>query len=74
MNFFEVIFSNISSYIREIPDVTWGGIIFGILLGSLICFLYATKGSKKDKLIQNYFLFYLSITLVIIGLVLTFIK
>lgn len=71
MEIFDVIMNAIQTSFRNMGEKTWGGIIFGILMVALLSFLFATKGSKKEKFIKNYFLFYLSILLAIIGVVLT---
>lgn len=71
MEIFDVIINSIETALWSLDKVTWGGIIFGLLMFSLISFLFATKGSKKEKLIKNYFLFYLSILLAIIAVLLT---
>ncbi len=74
MNFFEVIWNDFTQFIRNMSTEVWGGIIFAICMGALISFIYATRGSKKEKLIKNYFLLYLSIALVLVGVLLTFMK
>ena len=71
MEFFENIWYQINAFFIEMSKETFGGIIFALLMGALVSFLFATKGAKKEKFIKNYFLFYLAILLVIIGAVLT---
>lgn len=71
MEIFEVIKNAIETSFWNMGEETWGGIILGILGVALISFLLSTKGSKKENFVKNYFLFYLSILLAVIGIVLT---
>lgn len=73
MEVFEVIYNEISAFFRTMDSAMRGGIIFAILMLALFSFLYSTRGSKKEKLIKNYFLFYFSIALALIGVAFTFI-
>lgn len=53
--------------VRDISVALRGGIIFLILMSALICFIFSIKDSKKDKMIKNWFLFFLSIILAAVG-------
>ena len=53
--------------VRGISDVTRGMIIFFIFIGALLSFIYAIKGSKKDKTVKNWFWFFLAILLTAVG-------
>ncbi len=54
--------------VRGISPVTRGMIIFCIFIGALVCFVYAVKGSKKEKMIKNWFLFIVAILLAAVGI------
>lgn len=71
MEIFEVIKNAIETSFWNMGEATWGGIILGILGVALVSFLFSTKGAKKEKFVKNYFLFYLSVLLAGIGIVLT---
>lgn len=72
-NMFNAIWSKFYNAIRGLPEYAKGLIIFTIVIGALVCFIFAVKGSKKDKFVKNWFLFFLCILLAIIGVIFCFI-
>ncbi len=72
-NMFESMWSKFYNSIRALPEYAKGLIIFCIVIGALVCFIFAVKGSKKEKLIKNWFLFFICILLTIIGVIFCFI-
>ena len=72
-NMFSAMWSEFYNTLRGLPDYAKGLIIFCIVMGALVCFIFAVKGSKKEKLIKNWFLFFVAIILAIIGVVFCFI-
>ena len=73
LNMFSAMWHNFYSTMRSLPDLTKGLIIFGLIFGAFICFIFAVKGSKKDKLIKNWVLFFVFIFLVIFAVLFCFI-
>ncbi|MBR2467634.1 MAG: hypothetical protein IKB42_01150 [Clostridia bacterium] len=72
-NMFSAMWNKFYNSLRGLPDIAQGAIIFGVIMGALVCFIFAVKGSKKDKMVKNWFLFFLCILLTIIGVALCFI-
>lgn len=66
---FQVMWNNFyNTCVRNVPVALRGGIIFLILMSALICFIFAIKDSKKDKMVKNWFLFFLAIILTAVGI------
>ena len=72
LNMFFSMFNRLYNSIRGLEPITKGMIMFGLIFGAFICFIFAVKGSKKDKLIKNWFLFFVFITLVIFAVAFAF--
>lgn len=72
MEIFSVIYNNIIIAFNTMSDTTYGGIMFGLVLGALVSFLFATKNAKKEKFVKNWFFFYLSILLILLAAFLNF--
>ncbi len=69
LNMFSALWNKIYSSLRGLPDLAKGGILFALVLGALFCFIYAVKGSKKEKMVKNWFLFFVCILLTIFAVV-----
>ena len=66
---FQAMWNNFyNTCVRGVSDVTRGMIIFVIFMLALVCFVYAIKGSKKEKMVKNWFLFIITIILAAIGI------
>lgn len=72
MEIFSVIYDNIIATFETMSDATYSGIIFGLLFGALVSFLFSTKNAKKGNFIKNWFLFYLSILFIILTVFFTY--
>lgn len=72
LNMFSAMFTRMYNSIRALEPVTKGLIMFALVFGAFICFIFAVKGSKKDKLIKNWFLFFVFILLVILAVAFAF--
>ena len=60
-NFYNTCFRNVDSKVRY----TVGG---ALIVLSIITFIYCTKGKSKNELINNWFLFWISIIFLIAGI------
>ena len=60
-NMFSAMWNKFYSSLRGLPDIAKGAIIFTVVMGALLCFIYAVKGSKKEKMVKIWFLFFLCI-------------
>ncbi|HBP43485.1 MAG TPA: hypothetical protein DD621_02235 [Clostridiales bacterium] len=69
LNMFSAMWNKFYSALRGLPGYVKGIIIFAIVMSALVCFIFAVKGSKKDKFVKNWFLFFLCILLTIVGVV-----
>ena len=57
-----------NTVVRAVDPRLKAGIILGIFLLALVCFIFSIK--KKDSIvISNWFLFYLAVALTVIGVV-----
>ncbi len=72
LNVFFAMFNRLYNSIRALEPITKGLIMFALIFGAFFSFIFAVKGSKKDKLIKNWFLFFLFITLVIFAVAFAF--
>ncbi len=72
LNMFSAMFSKLYNSIRGLAPVTKGLIMFALVFGAFMCFIFAVKGSKKDKLIKNWFLFFVFIALVVFAVAFAF--
>ncbi|MBQ2863870.1 MAG: hypothetical protein IJE91_00180 [Clostridia bacterium] len=72
LNMFSAMFSKLYNSIRGLAPVTKGLIMFVLVFGAFMCFIFAVKGSKKDKLIKNWFLFFVFIALVVFAVAFAF--
>lgn len=68
-NMFSALWNKLYSSLRGLPGAVKGAIIFGLVIGALLCFIYSVKGSKKDKMVKNWFLFFLCILLTIFAVI-----
>ena len=48
-NMFSAMWSKFYNSLRGLPMYAKGLIIFCIVMGALVCFIFAVKGSKKEK-------------------------
>ena len=71
-NMFTAFYNKMYSAIRNLQPHAKGGIFFALIIGALLCFIYAVKGSKKEKMIKNWFLFFVSILLTILSVAFSF--
>lgn len=71
-NMFTAFFNRIYSLIRNLQPHVRGGIFFALIIGALVCFIYSVKGSKKDKMIKNWFLFFVSVLLALLSVAFSF--
>ncbi len=67
LNMFSAMWNKFYSSLRSLPGYAKGIIIFFIVMSALVCFIFAVKGSKKDKFVKNWFLFFLCVLLTIVG-------
>ncbi len=73
LNIFSAMWNNFYNTMRSLSPLTKGLVIFGLIFGAFLCFIFSVKGSKKDKLIKNWFLFFVFILLTILAVLFCFI-
>lgn len=64
----DAMWNNFYSTMRGMSYWLKGAIIFVLIVGALISLMYALKGGKKEKMVHNWFLFFLSILLGVLGI------
>lgn len=70
LGFLSDLWDNIfNKFVAGIPDQTRNNIGLGAMVAAILLFVWSMQGSKKSQVINSWFLFWLSVIVLIVSIV-----